>query len=146
MASNNTFFDFFNDLFCCKDITEKYTNEVFKQNLFPMTRRVAIKYPVEAVKLNRLGIDPKYAAYAFNKMLYNGYGGRKESWIYLTGTKKSKEKKEKNKLITCSLISDYASHYGYKIEDVELALKLFKDEAEADLLEYNTIRKQLNEE
>lgn len=145
MGSNNTFFDFFNDLFCCKDITEKYTDEVFKQNQFPMTRRVAIKYPVEAVKLNRLGINPKYAAYAFNKMLYNGYGGRKESWAYLSGTKKSKEKKDKNKLITQSLISDYAHHYGYKVEDVEFALKLFKDEAEADLLEYNAIRKQLNE-
>lgn len=143
MAEKNVFFDVVNDMFACRDITMKYSYETLKQYQFMINRTVAIKYPREASVLNILGMDPKYAAYTLNGMLYNGKG--KEPWVFTKGAKKLKEENAKKKKISNKLIRDYCAWYNKDRKDVEFALKLFETEMIDELLEFEAMIKQTNE-
>lgn len=141
-VKNDLYKNLISDLFLSKDITQKYTRETLKQYQFILNRRIAIKYPIEAQRLNVGGIDPKYAVYELNCLVRNGYGP--EKWVWTPGAKKAKEDKAK-KEINPNLIKDFCVWYNVSPKDVESALEIFKDEMEQELLEFKNMQKKMNE-
>ena len=140
----NVLFDILNALFINKDIVKNITNESARQNLFMINRRLAIKYPMQAQLFNISGVNAKDVIMSWSDFLYCSSIPR---WIYTPGAAKTKSS-AKEYIKQDALIKRYRSYYNIGTRDMESYIRLFPENAEADLKNFAKFEKELksNEE
>jgi len=142
----DNFYDIMKALFWDKDYINNITNEFMTQSFFMVRRTLAIRYPALAQLFNKTTVNApdviKYLAEFLPTQAVQG-----TSWIY-TSIKKSQAETEK---ITPSftpsdkLIASFAVKKGCSIKDVQSALKLFPEETNNELQEFETQNKPVSE-
>lgn len=130
----NLLFDMIDSIFVDRFAYKKYTKECIKQNAFMINRIMSIRYPVEAMLLDRQFTSPYAMYYLWNSMLCNGR--RKEMWVFTKGSKKAKNETNDDKLFSENDINAYCVYYGIERKMFDDAMRFFRDELVADVNAY----------
>jgi hypothetical protein len=105
-----------------------------KKIFFIFTRRMSIKYPLQAQVLQHFKINEIATIDFWQSFLRKQYN-KVPGWMYTKGIKKTKEVKEKVS-IKEKLIIDYAAKYNLDIKSVRDYIMLFPEEAKNEFKEF----------
>jgi hypothetical protein len=103
-----------------------------RKNFFMLQRRFSIEHPMQANALNRLRINQEQSVDIWNRFLSKKYN-KTPFWMYTKGIKKAKEEKEKKLNISSSTVQEYSRIYRYDIKAVWDSIKMFPEEMEKEL-------------
>lgn len=115
---------------------EEYANVTTgekRKHFFMINRRMSIQFPLQAQVLQHQKVD-EASVVDFWQNFVKQFKGKTPFWMYVSGTKKVKEAKEKVSFKDASLKS-YASLYGLDPKSVREAADLFPDEMKKELAE-----------
>jgi len=112
-----------------------------KKYFFPIQRRFAIQFPMQANALQHLKIN-QVGVIDFWQYFMRKHYQRTPGWMYTKGVVKSKKIKENKINISETLINEYIKKFKVDKKSIYDALKFYPNEMKKELLLYEKIIKQ----
>jgi len=106
-----------------------------RKHFFMLNRRFAINFPLQAHALQHVGVDEVGVVDFWQRFLRKQYN-KTPFWMFVKGTKKSQEEKEKKLNIKEATIKQFASTYGYDLKSVKEAIDVFPDQMKKELSQF----------
>lgn len=127
-------FKFIGVLFSTNGEYEKLNSYEKNKNYFMTNRFMSIQYPQVADQLQQLRSDPTAILDYWHRSLSQIFNGT-PGWIY-TKTKKTKKQIADKHFVDVDTLKQYAINNDSSIRDVEYAIKLFPEDMEKELKEF----------
>jgi len=106
-----------------------------RKHFFIISRRMAIKYPLQANVLQHIRINDIAVIDFWQSFLRKQYN-KTPYWMFTKGVKKSNEEKEKLVSIKDNTIKEFANYYGYDLKSVKESINVFPDEMKKELTKF----------
>jgi len=133
-------FELTNAMFENPELYKEATKGDKRKNFFMIQRRMAIQHPMQASVLNGLKINQEESIDIWQRFLSKQYN-KVPYWMFTKGVKKAKEAKEKKINISSSVIEEYARKYKMDLKSVLDALRIFPEEMQKEIKEFEKINK-----
>ncbi len=111
-----------------------------KKHFFMINRRMSIKFPLQAHVLQHTKIDEVAVVDFWQRFLTKQYK-KTPFWMYVKGTKRAKEDKEK-KTFKDTVMKQFASTYGYDERSVRDAASMFPDKMKEEFKQFEKMTKK----
>lgn len=127
-------------LFVDKEKIRSLTDEMCKQYLFMLLRRIAIKYPMQANHFNDGKSNATDIIRFWSEYLYTGSFIPK--WTKVSGTKKGEKSKANKADFTKEDIKMYQKHYDITSKEFDDMMRFFPDETAQEINDFKKYLKQ----
>jgi hypothetical protein len=118
------------------------TNGDKRKNFFMCQRRFAIQHPIQANALQPLRIEQSCVMDFWQQYMTKTYRGRTPHWMFISGAKKAKEKKEAKISVSDSLVNEYSKRMEIDKKSVYDALEHYPDMMLAELKSFQKMIEQ----
>lgn len=108
---------------------------------FILNRRFAVNFPLQANALQHIKINQNVVIDFWQSFLRSKYTFVPH-WVYVKGTKKIQESKEKESKLSQETIKEYCKYNKISQNTLKDSLYFFKDETIKELKEFDKILKQ----
>jgi hypothetical protein len=121
-----------------KDVTNGDKRKFF----YLIQRRFAIQHPIQANALQALRIEQSCVMDFWQQYMTKTYRGRTPHWMFISGAKKAKEKKEAKISVSDSLVNEYSKRMEIDKKSVYDALEHYPDMMLAELKSFQKMIEQ----
>ena len=134
-------YDIINMMFTNFENFNKLSDTVLDKNFFLINRVFSIKYPLQAVMFNKLGINTAAVIRSWAMFISSKEGyGRVPYFVYTKGAKKSSVSDTKvQEKIDKGLIYEYCKRYHITLKDFNVLLSIFHNELITDVKRYEKL-------